>query len=106
MSDTTTTGKTRTITLTDRPPVTIREDDWPVIARADWWEGEYEFQSNRTAKLRVREHADGRRIIYGVATSQWQGERDRHAGVLVVPLQGLGGGVGTALHTRSTVVAI
>mgnify|MGYP001576581350 CR=1 FL=1 len=66
MSDTTTT-KTRTITLTDRPPVTIREDAWPVRAAAKWWDGAYESQANRTASVRVREHEDGRAAHIGHA---------------------------------------
>jgi hypothetical protein len=82
MTDTTTT-KTRTITLTDRPPVTIREDAWPVIATAKWWDNTYESQANRTASVRVREHEDGRRIVYGVSDSQWQGESGAKAGVLI-----------------------
>lgn len=80
---TTTTTKQRTITLTDRPPVTIREDAWPVIATAKWWDNTYECQANRTASIRVRQHADGRRIVYGVADSQWQGERGAKAGILI-----------------------
>lgn len=84
-TDTTTTSKakTRTITLTDRPPVTIREDQWPVIATAKWWDNTYECQANRTASVRVREHEDGRRIVYGVYGSNWQGERDKKAGMLI-----------------------
>ena len=75
--------KTRTITLTDRPPVTIREDQWPWIAEAKWWAGGYEFQANRTATIRIREHADGRRLVYGVTTSQWEGERGLRVGRLI-----------------------
>lgn len=68
-------SKQRTITLTKRRPVTIGEDEWPIVARAadddctiadparrnqaidqgqvnEWW-------------VRVRQHADGRSIAYG-----------------------------------------
>jgi hypothetical protein len=94
MTDTTTpTPKTRTITLTDRRPVTIREDEWPVIARAtgDSWgpNGDHarHDQARRQGELdqyalRVRQHADGRAIVYGVldAASAWTGSEDYRAG--------------------------
>jgi len=73
--------KMRTITLTDAPPVRIREDDWPVIAHGAYrdHDNEYEFQANRRwkADVRVRQHADGRMIVYGVYDydTVFQGER-------------------------------
>jgi len=79
MTDTTTT-KTRTITLTDRPPVTIKDEDWPVVAEASHksWDNTYEFQANRTWKgwLKVRQHEDGRALVYGRDDydTQFQGE--------------------------------
>jgi hypothetical protein len=72
-----------TITLTGRPPVKIQKDDWPVIASAEEreYDGQYDFQANRTAswKLIVRQHADGRVIVYGIYsyTSKYQGENSR-----------------------------
>lgn len=72
--------KTRTITLTGRPPVRINEDNWPVIAKGkgDWFENrEIPCQSNAEehAWIRVRQHSDGRAIVYGGYTSdsRWQG---------------------------------
>lgn len=63
------TTKMRTITLTDRPPVTIREDDWPIVASASHksWDTTYEWQANRTWRgwLKVRQHEDGRALVYG-----------------------------------------
>ena len=91
MTTETTETKTRTITLTDRPPVRIREEQWPVIAhglhRAH--DGQVECQANRTWKtdIRVRQHEDGRSIVYGTYDydSAWQGERgvDARDGVLL-----------------------
>ena len=78
-------GKSRTITLTDSRPVTIDEDDWPVTASSGWgdYDNQYEFQANRTADagLKVRQHADGRVIVYGTYryTTQFQGEDDVRA---------------------------
>jgi hypothetical protein len=78
-------GKTRTITLTARPPVTIDEDHWPVIASSGWgdYDNQYEFQANRRADagLKVRRHADGRTIVYGTYRyrTQFQGEDDVYA---------------------------
>jgi len=58
-----------TITLTNRPPVRIREDAWPVIAHGRYhdYNGQYEFQATQhwRADVYVREHADGRAIVYG-----------------------------------------
>ena len=84
-------SKTRTITLTGRAPVRIREDEWPVIASGSYkdWDNQYEFQANRVWKvsIRVRQHPDGRAIVYGVYDydTAFQGERGfrARAGVLL-----------------------
>lgn len=82
MTDISTTQKTRTITLTGRPPVRIDEAAWPVIAHGSWsdHDGKVESQANRTWQLdiRVRQHADGRAIVYGVYQygTHWQHESD------------------------------
>lgn len=78
--------KVRTITLTDRAPVRIREDEWPVIATAKDWDNQHESQANRTWTLRVRQNKkDGRTIVYGVYTTQFQNERGEAAGELLTP---------------------
>lgn len=74
----------RTITLTNRPPVKIDEDNWPVIASAadKDWDNEYDFQANQAWKwsITVRQHKDGRAIIYATYThtSQWAGSNDTY----------------------------
>lgn len=88
---TTTKPKRRTITLTDRNPVTILESDWPIIASANERPGsfvngtptpDYETDEHR---LTVRQHADGRAIVYGVlnAATVWTGTEDRRGGELL-----------------------
>jgi hypothetical protein len=80
-----------TITLTNRPPVSIRKADWPVLAQGHdkWYEGEHECQANRSTHwhLIVRRHADGRAIVYGIYKhySAWRGEKghDLRAGELL-----------------------
>lgn len=72
-----------TITLTDRAPVTIVKDDWGVIASAKDWDNQHESQADRTWRLTVREHEDGRVIVYGVYSTQLQSERAARAGELV-----------------------
>lgn len=75
-------SKTRTITLTGRPPVKINEDEWPRIAKGEHsdHDNEYEFQANRKWKdgLIVRQHADGRALVYGYSLydTQFRGESD------------------------------
>lgn len=75
----------RTITLTGRPPVTINEDAWPVIASASDkdYEGEFEFQSFRTSKwhITVRQHEDGRTLVYATYSysTAWRNERGLQA---------------------------
>lgn len=82
-------AKHRTITLTDRPPVRIREDAWPVVARASDWDGEFEFQSHRKWTIIVRQNrGDGRTIVYGVFETDWPGEMSLRGGELLTPPEG------------------
>ena len=73
-----------TITLTGRAPVKITKENWPVIASGEdnWYNGEHESQANRTKswKLIVRQHADGRTLVYGIYAfnSQWVSESSEH----------------------------
>ncbi len=86
MTTETTAPKTRTITLTDRAPVKIREEDWPLIASAKDWDNQHECQANRRWDLRVRQNRkDGRTLVYGTYDTQWQNERDAAAGELLTP---------------------
>lgn len=74
-------SKMRTITLTNRQPVKINEDNWPVLAQAKEkkWDNTYESQANQTWNwsIRVRQHEDGRAIVYATYehTTNWQGAR-------------------------------
>lgn len=81
----------RTITLTGRPPVKIVEDDWPELAEASYYdyEGQYDFQSFRYWRgfVRVRQHSDGRAIIYARCwyDTAYQAERgySQHSGEML-----------------------
>jgi hypothetical protein len=62
---------TKTITLTNHPPVTIREDEWPIIATGSADDDDSSQPGNPpnrdwTRTIRVRKHVDGRAIVYGV----------------------------------------
>ena len=71
-----------TITLTNRAPVSIVKADWPVIASAKDYDRECESQANRTWRLTVRQHEDGRAIVYGAYGTAYSNDRDRRAGTL------------------------
>lgn len=75
--------KRRTITLSGRPPVTIAEDDWPMIASASKHDGQVPSQAFRNWGLYARQHADGRVLVYGVYSTLWKGEHDRRGGELI-----------------------
>ena len=102
---TSTERKQRTITLTDSRPVTIYEDEWPVIASSDWGDhdNQYEFQANRkaSATLKVRQHADGRSIVYGIYRyqTQFQDDSDVRVGAgRLVPVADGDGAIITAIR--------
>jgi hypothetical protein len=71
---TTTETKTRTITLTDRAPVKIQEDQWPTIAQAsgdsyasnDYNRHQAQDDELDQYKLKVRRYMDGRLLVYGI----------------------------------------
>ena len=75
------------IVMSERRPLTINPELWPVIASADWYNGEHEFQANSIRRIKVRQHADGRRIVYGFQTAgnggQHIGTRNPEAGYLL-----------------------
>ena len=95
MSTETETPKTRTITLTNRPPVRIIVDEWPVIAAAsdDSYAGnDYGRHQQALAQgeldeytVRVRQHADGRMIVYAVldGAHAWTHTESRREGELL-----------------------
>ena len=61
----TTTEKKLTITMSERRPITIVHAEWPVIATAFRHDGAIKLQANHEWIIRVREHVDGRRLVYG-----------------------------------------
>ena len=76
-----------TIRLSDRSPVCLVEAAWPKVAYGEDYSGQYDFQSFDGVCIAVRQHADGRTIVYGRA-GDWEGggrlEREnRSAGFLL-----------------------
>lgn len=91
MTTLTTKPITRTITLTDRNPVKIKEDEWPQIASGDDRPGSFvngtprpDYETDRFT-IRVRQHADGRVLVYGVvdAATAWTHIEDWRGGELL-----------------------
>jgi len=84
---TTTEKKKITITMSERRPITIVADEWPCVAYGEDYSGEHDFQAFDGAWIRVRQHTDGRAIVYGYA-GDWKGggrpgRRDVSAGFLL-----------------------
>jgi hypothetical protein len=75
-----------TITLSDRAPVSIAPDEWPQIAAGKtFWGGKgLECQANEVGWIRVRQHGDGRTIVYC--------DRDRGTGGMHLGYRGASGG--------------
>ena len=79
-----TTGETmtRTIRLTDGPPVRIDDDEWPSVAWASD-EVDHTPKAKRSGWVRVRRHADGRHIVYSGSRSTNPREGNLEAGWVV-----------------------
>lgn len=84
-----TTAKRIEITLSERSPVRIDPEQWPVIAHASTHDGKVACQANTEWEIKVREHADGRRIVYGSCTAgnggQYAGFRPSFGGWIITP---------------------
>lgn len=82
-----TTAEKLRITMSERSPLSIIRSDWPVIAEASWHDGQIECQANTMRSIRVRQNADGRRIVYGAQSAggggQHVGTRNPEAGFLL-----------------------
>lgn len=79
-------GKKLTITLTNRPPVSVDTEVWQKVASASDHDNQYECQANRRWDLFVRQcqtEDDDRCIVYGVYNTAYQGEPDRRGGEIV-----------------------
>jgi hypothetical protein len=64
-------GDEITIRMSETAPVRIDTRVWPIIAEADAWDrgkGTLETASEYEV-IRVREHSDGRRLVYGKSVS-------------------------------------
>lgn len=79
--------KLLTITMSERRPLKIDPELWLVVAEASRHDGKVKSQANNEWAINVREHADGRRIVYGYHQAgnggQYAGFRERRAGYLV-----------------------
>jgi|HubBroStandDraft_1064217.scaffolds.fasta_scaffold67913_3 hypothetical protein len=77
MTTTTESPKRVKITMSDRRPLTIVENEWPLVASAEQHDGAVECQANHVWAIRVRQNAIGTRIVYG-----WlrEGRGGSHAG--------------------------
>jgi hypothetical protein len=92
------------ITMSERRPLTIDPEQWPLVARAAWHDGAVECQANHVRAIRVREHSDGRRIVYGWLRSGpggvHAGWRGAEGGFLVALISGVPDEDGTVRAIR------
>lgn len=90
---TTSNARSRTITLTDRPPVTIHEAEWPVVAAARRHDGEIEYDAIRRWGLRVRQHEDGRALVYATYSTSVRGAHNYRGGELLESISDVPAGI-------------
>jgi len=83
MTDTTTEKKKLILPMSERRPLKVDPEQWPVIASASDYDSQHEFQANRKWLIKVRQHADGRAAVYGMYTTQFQNERGLEGGFLL-----------------------
>lgn len=62
---TTTEKKKIVVTMSERSPLKLDPELWPLIADVSRHDGQVECQANREWAIKVREHEDGRRVVYG-----------------------------------------
>jgi hypothetical protein len=53
------------VIMSERAPLKLDPELWPQIAFVGRHDGVVEWQANTAWYIRVREHADGRRVVYG-----------------------------------------
>lgn len=85
MPDTPDPPKQRTITMSGRLPVRIKEQDWPIVASAQLSDARPGHNWTRKVEMYVRQHADGRRLVYGTCRSTIDGEPHKRGGELLDP---------------------
>lgn len=71
------------MTLTSKRPVAIQKDSWPVIAAANEERDHSGRALPRRFYLTVRQHQDGRTLVYGRKESDLHGEKMLRAGELL-----------------------
>lgn len=80
------------IVMSESRPLSLLAAEWPTIASAGRHDGTIACQANREWAIRVREHADGRRIVYGWLDEgpggMPSGWRARRGGFLVSSVDG------------------
>ena len=84
---TTTEKKKIAVTMSERSPLKLDPELWPRIARVERHDGAVACQANTEWYICVREHADGRRVVYGGKIAgnggQYAGFREQRGGYLV-----------------------
>ena len=102
------TTTTRTITLTEKRPVKIIDAEWPIIAQGDVSGDDFDpgCPNPATEKwsdwIKVRQHADGRAIVYGGSDYERDygtGDYRYRAGVLIQPGESIEAAIGSVSGT-------
>jgi hypothetical protein len=71
------------VTVSGLPPVRIQTERWPVIAHAQCSNAAFKFQDGHMGHLAVRQHSDGRTLVYGVLEIRTPEKHERQAGRLL-----------------------